>query len=578
MAREATGTCSSNDACTSGICGVSGVGHCCTGTTPCSTTDPQCGALDCDSAGACAYGGASTFCGPSAPICTVANDWFGPGTCDGMGTCTGTTFACAPYVCVANPGGCPTTCSASTGCTSGTFCDTLDQACCANIASGAALSVDSVAGSDAACCGYGGKGPCQTLTHAMALIAMSQAQNVVVTATVDGGGGDWAPDAGEVYPVVLGWGVEISAPGVFFFDGDAGTNTMLFDVQDATGDSLGYASMVGVAASPINVGINSASTAVTFDSQAIAVEKSATLYLANATVNAGNNAFGDGSAILVNAGATLWLGQDQSAASTGTVYIGNDLGNLATNGNIGINCLSDGSSGGTVNDVALVGQSGLVAQGMWIDLYLNDYCTASLTSAPKLGFADCLTGNFSTLCGAIVDGHANLTFSNGTVQCMGTCGLGTSDSTPGNPTITIDNSLIEESFWGISTNAGKITVTSSTLTGNWYGALQSAGTLDLSGGGNTVVCSSNRLFGGALLGPGIGVYNLSTTNMPADNVTWDTPGPDYFTCDSAFTSCTCNLASCTISPGSDGMDAVEDSTALGGITTTGNFYSDAGCN
>ena len=29
---------------------------------------------------------------------------------------------------------------------------------------------------------------------------------------------------------------------------------------------------------------------------------------------------------------------------------------------------------------------------------------------------------------------------------------------------------------------------------------------------------------------------------------------------------------------SDGMSAVEDSTNMGGITTTGNFYTDAGCN
>jgi hypothetical protein len=43
-------------------------------------------------------------------------------------------------------------------------------------------------------------------------------------------------------------------------------------------------------------------------------------------------------------------------------------------------------------------------------------------------------------------------------------------------------------------------------------------------------------------------------------------------------SCTCNLASCTDTPGSNGMDAVEDSTLLGGVTTTNNGYSDAGCN
>ncbi len=580
VAQEATGACSTNDACTSGICGVSGVGHCCTGTTPCSTADPQCGALDCDAAGACVYAGASTSCGPASPICTVANDWFGPGACDGMGNCAGTTAACTPYLCVADPTGCPTTCTQSTNCITSAFCDSMTQACCANIPAGATLSVDSVTGSDATCCGYSGNGPCETLTRAMALIAISQAQNVTVTATINGDGGDWAPDSGEVYPIVLGWGVEISAPGVFFLDGDGGTNAMLFDVQKATGDSLGYASMVGLAASPINVGINAANTVVTFDSEAIAVEQGATLYLANAAINAGSNFDGNSSTIQVGAGGTLWLGQDQSATNTGTVYIGNDLGNPATYGNMGINCLSDGmGSGGTINDATLAGQSSVVIQGTGIDLYLNDSCTASLTSAPKFGFADCLAGTFSGVCGGIVDGNAKLTFSNGTVQCMGFCGLGTSSNTPGNPTIVIDNSLIEDTFQGVSASAGKVTVTNSTMTGNWYGAAQYAGTLDLSGGGNTVICSSNRLFGGpAVYGPGIDVYNSATTNLAADNVTWDTPGPDYFSCDDIFESCTCNIATCTDTPGANGMSAVEDSTALGGITTTNNGYTDAGCN
>jgi hypothetical protein len=54
----------------------------------------------------------------------------------------------------------------------------------------------------------------------MALIDAAQAQNVTINATVNGVGGDWA--AKETYPIVLGWGVELSAPWVFFLDAKNG--------------------------------------------------------------------------------------------------------------------------------------------------------------------------------------------------------------------------------------------------------------------------------------------------------------------------------------------------------------------
>jgi hypothetical protein len=460
----------------------------------------------------------------------------------------------------------------------GGFCDvTVDAGSgCCQLANKGTIAVDAILGIDDPCCGTGTNKPCLTLSRAMAMISGAQATNVTVNATVDLDGGDWT--SAEVYPVVLGWGVELSAPGVFFLDTDGG-NSMMFDVKAAAGDPLGYASVIGTAASPVAVGINSAQSVATPDYSAIAIETGATLYLANAMVDDADNGAMINSTILVNFGATLWLGEDQSTANTGTVYVGNNLGQAQTNGYIGINCLSDGlSQGGTVNDNAnLVGQSGVVIQGQGVALWLNDYSTASLTAAPKFGAADCLTGTFTEIAGAVVDGHAQLTFSNGVVQCMGFVGLGTSSTTPGNPTITVDKSLIEQTVQGLSGNAGTITVTNSTLTGNYYGAYQVAGTIDLSGGGNTVVCSSGKLWSESF-GPGVDVINISTTNLPADNVTWDTEGPDYFTCDSPLQVCTCNIATCTVAPGSDGMDAVEDSTNLGGITLTGNSYSDAGCN
>jgi hypothetical protein len=58
VARAANGgVCSGNNQCTSGICGVSGTGHCCIATCP--ATVAACAAVDCDATGACVYPGAT---------------------------------------------------------------------------------------------------------------------------------------------------------------------------------------------------------------------------------------------------------------------------------------------------------------------------------------------------------------------------------------------------------------------------------------------------------------------------------------------------------------------------------------
>jgi len=76
--------------------------------------------------------------------------------------------------------------------------------------------VDALTGSDSnACCGFAGASPCRTLTHAMSLVEAAGVPNVSLTATVGSDGGDW-PFANETYPIALGWGAELVAPGVYF--------------------------------------------------------------------------------------------------------------------------------------------------------------------------------------------------------------------------------------------------------------------------------------------------------------------------------------------------------------------------
>ncbi len=581
--KVATGACTEDDDCSSGICGVAGRGFCCT--NACSTTNPICGASGCDPTGACVYPDKTVSCG-SAQVC-VASTELGAFLCDGQGACpTPATTDCSPYACndTTDPPACVVSCQDDTSCVAGGFCEPAYATCC-TLASKGTINVDSVSGSDdAGCCGVGMTPPCQTLSRAMALIDAARATDVTIAATVDGGGGDWSP-AGEVYPVVLGWGVELNAPGVYFIDPSGNDNSAIIAVQAySQNDLVGYASVVGSPGNPIGIGLNAAQDAQLTDGTAVSISGTR-LYLANALLNGRNN--GDVAALSLSGGGSLIFGQDHPAAITGTVTIG--VPSPTSPGGLGVYCLCTSAAPCTVEDVAQDGGPSVVLQGQIIDMFVFDYCSILLTAGPIFGYpataAGCPIGQDGV--GVAIAGASAATLGQAVFQCEQVEGLTMGSDSSGTPIVTIDNSIIESSGIGLYGFSGSTaTVTNSTISNNGIGIWQSTdgvtnSAIDLSGGGNVVICNNAGNLAAEQTGVAMSVYNTSTASLNAANVAWDTPGPDYFTCDSAFASCSCNLASCVAAPGSNGMDAVEDSTNLGGILTTGNTLSalflDAGC-
>jgi hypothetical protein len=611
LAQRATGPCSSDEICTSGICGISGTGHfCCT--AACSITDPICGATDCNATGGCVYPNKMTSCGDAG---SCSNGMQTAATlCDGQGACPPPAVtACTPYIC--GPNACLTTCTTNADCVSGDFCDTVKSACCSGLVTGGTVLVDGKTGTDNACCGLGTNASCQTVTRAMGLINNAQAENVTIKATVNAGGGDWAP-ATEVYPINLGWGAELNAPGVYFLDPDAGVFTFdagtpvesaIFDVTSFTSDTLHYASIVGSAKSPVGVGMDSTNAFQTADVSAIAIEKGQTLYIANATVNGSATITSNAQAMLVQAGATLTLGQDQAAGVTGTVHIGNNLGKAATDGFQGIVCGTDSVSlGCTINDATLSGQNSVVIQGQELfDLYVQDYGSVTLSSAPifgvppkAAGFGNCPAKQDGVAgtpgIAILVAGPDQVSLKNATIQCVTGIGIGmeTSQTNLGNnPTVTVDSSIIQNTDFAVYAIAGSATITKSTIAFNALGVRQDSdgigvATIDLSGGGNAVICSSsNEYSAGAANAPneGIDVLNTTDAGLAADNVAWDTSAPDYFSCSDATSTatCSCKAASCSATAPFDDEDAVQLSTSTGSISQTGATQSglalDAGC-
>jgi hypothetical protein len=434
----------------------------------------------------------------------------------------------------------------------------------------------------------------------MQLIDAAQARDVTINATVNGRGGDWSSEGA----IVLGWGVELSAPGVHFagrLPGYDGTGE-IFDINNySAADTLGYASIVGTALDPVYVGFNSDGTQ-TIEQSAIQVDTNRTLFIANASVN-GNAGIG-ANAIYVFKG-TLTLGEDHSGQNLGTVYIGNALGQSSDDGWTGLYCV-----GCTINDVSPgYGQSSVVIQGQeYRDIQAQDTCpldscghaavSVTLTANPtigvppaRVGFSNCTVKKDSY--GVAAVGQATITFKNGTLQCLANAGIYLRESYAplpdgGTPVVTIDNTTIQHTDVGISATAGTATVTNSAFSYNFYGVVQSNdgtndGTIDLSGGGNTVVCSSNKESSAGATDEGVDVLNEGYAPLNASNVAWDTSSPDYFSCTdlTSTTTCRCLAASCRANAPFDGMNAVRTYggiTANGGITLTGSTQSPIYCN
>ncbi len=584
---EGTGACTENDDCANGICGIHGTGHCCA--VGCISGAP-CGAVDCDGdTGACLYPDAGTACGSVAESCS-GHTQQNPSGCDAQGACgsdAGTTD-CSPYQC--GPTACLSGCTDSSNCANGDFCDVASATCCSGLFATGVIHVDSLAGSDSVnCCGLGANRPCQTLAHALASIDAAQTPNVTIIAKVDSlATGVWV--SSETYPIVLGWGAELDAPGISFVRSGP-NNAEVFDIAAfSPRDTVGSASISGSNANPVLIGVDSfGNPSATLT--AVRVEAGSTLYLSNAEVN--GSATNHTAAITVAAGASLVLGLDEGQFYPGPVLIGNSLNQSTTDGFDGIVCETANQTGCTITDATLTGSSVVIQGQEGSDIVATDFANISLTSAPVIGippaapgFGECSGKPDVTAGGAAVRlaGLATMTFGNGTMQCLSGEGFDLESSSQGTPTLIVTNTTIQNTETAIYAAAGNATVSGSTIQFNYNGVEQGSdethvASIDLSGnadaGMNSVVCSSKQE--SVLLGataPGVCVLNLGSNPLNASNVDWDTAGPDLYLC-MGLSNCSCPASNCTDAPGADGMDAVDEST--GTITTTNNGLSTISC-
>ncbi len=610
-AQQATGACTENDACTSGVCGTTGSGFCCT--AACLATG-TCGATACDgTTGACNYPVTGTACGTT----TCSGTTLTARACNGTGTCMSNGGVTCPNNLTCNTGGtaCNTTCAANSDCagTSTNFCDTSTGGCCPAIAASTNMFMDSTTGSDAtACCGYGTAGACQTLTRAMGLVDGTNTLNpgtaITLVPSVNGREGDW-PSNIETYPISLGWGVTLSAPGIYFTD-TGGIAGEIFDIALQPGENPPGAMVTiqgnsGFPIPPNSVVIGSDSQAnLTADVNSIQVEANETLNLSYAFVYeaSGNNG------INIQSGATLDL--DQGSAG-GALELGGDLNNgAAITANMGTGILCNG----TVTDSASAASSSLVAQAQNISIDAEDGCSINLVVFPKFGTAS--SGGYSNGEGVAAGGNGCGTYpppdsygiwanGNGAIvtlegaefSCMTNSAIHVSwtNDVGVPPMVTLGTDvnghvpLIENcSASGIFANAGTVTVNSGLITHNFIGVdmetdnNNNSPTVTLNDGtmtnNTTVICDSNQELNSTGTGnPGIDVYNNSTGNLAADYVNWDqwyTPSgeviatTDLFWCDNSTFACTCEVFDSTSAAACQNMGTDDYDLVLG--TSGGN--------
>jgi hypothetical protein len=551
----ASGTsCMGNIECQSGVCGLAGMGNCCK--TACVAS---CNPAGCDSHGDCLYP-------------------------PGQGCC-------------ASGADCPA---------SDPACDVGNASCCPALPS--TIYVDAVAGSNsAACCGIGPRQACQTIDKAMQLIDSAQAAGITVNATIDGGGGDWDPP-GEAYPIRLGYVTTLHAEGVYFLEPATSpsglANPAIFEIDHySANDVNGGASLQGLGfpspGSYLYVGMSSDGTRQTAATSAIAVEQGNGLGLQGVTVNGSILNTTNEQAILLRSGDPHF----PAALVVADVIVGNFLGESATNGSRGIvshgpvsifDRLVPGTSALTIvgqelSDLSVEGNSGVTLRNGFVvggQLYAG--------GSPFPGFGACATkldatSSLGATAAVLISGNSGVDIRYFTARCIGSAAIrlqasaaGSPASSQGSPTLNLDQADIENTDVGIYASAGTATVTNSLIRYNHIGVEQATdgtnnGSVDLSGGGNTIVCSnsSESSQAGGVVPPGIDVFNASSAVLNANNVTWGTTGPDYFTCDPAFTSCACDMTSCSTLAGSNDMDAV---TLDAGITRLdGLRVSDGGC-
>jgi hypothetical protein len=399
--------------------------------------------------------------------------------------------------------------------------------------------VDGTLGIDRPCCGSGkGAGACASIAYAAGLATGSGVMPTTLAVANPPNGKDWV---GDKFPITLGQGVILSAPGLFFSTSwvDGGR---LFSVTNPQQTGNPAPTVIeGSAAAPIHMGYDSQGNTIagTLDIDVAG----ATLNLLNAELRASPAVgLGNETGIQVAAG-TLSLGSD-GLGGNGTVWIGHPDAAL---GNVGIHC----TTGGVVTDQGATTSPSVWIQNVKVGIDVESGCLINLTSGSRFGLALNDAGgcdSYPDFEEVYIDGlQASAIVSNATFECASSSGLAESGPFVG------DNDLFQFCKTGIGLNvlfpdAGPMRLTNSTARHNDIG-IYVVGPVDLSQG-NSITCNQGSgMYPVPIFVPWAGLsvtlYSAFIASPDLRNIQWDHAGAGHtraWRCDGTDDAgpCTCS--------------------------------------
>ena len=470
--------------------------------------------------------------------------------------------------------------------------------CCPGLPAGAQLYANDAAGIDAACCGSV-SAPCNSLTQTM---------NNLVAANVIGGGiiaahgaganfANWSSD-GDIfnYPVHLGMGVTLSAPGLTFSQNAQGTFAFGFGANPvflvapypAEAGAPGTVSIQGAPGNPIYVGIDleaetdGGGAVYTVANALVGIVAQGPLDLADVFVG------GSSTGISIQAGGNVTVSGQVNVGFAGAPPGSPEL---PTGPATGIACqgMNSGSGMATLTDTAgaALAIGGIGLRGT--DLAAVDYCNVTLQQPTVFGSSRLVVG----VCpwktdhtGVSVDNHSIVSLTGPTIECIydDAVDVGT-NSTSGLPVINLTGGVIAHAGCSglYATGNGTIKMGGGQIENNYYGAIQDSnglihfGVNPPSGDTQTIVgCNTNFEDGACFdnsMEPGVDVWNRGTQPIRAQNVAWDHLPPTQDLACGFGTPGACGL--------SDGEDLVcspsVSNGTCGGVVTAGATQSSTGC-
>jgi hypothetical protein len=233
------------------------------------------------------------------------------------------------------------------------------------------IYIDGAGGTDGPCCGTSRQAACLTVGQAMANVASAQVNGATLEAFTSTHVADWP--APESWPVTLGLGITLHAPGIQFYN--SGSSSLdLFQVQKLNPSDIGSVAIQGDPGNLARIGFDSAfrssgtKTALSVNGDSLSLQN---VWLAGTVgLQVGPSALG-----------ASQPGWGVARLGPGPVMIGSVGSGLA--GQLGVTCTGEFNRNSQVTEQGTTPV--LAIEGQATGISVGDFCDVVLTQGDSIG-------------------------------------------------------------------------------------------------------------------------------------------------------------------------------------------------